>query len=132
MRRARASAPAVSLRGTLLPFLVALVKKPVQKYSVVFAEDPVTGKRDHYNYGLVKYAVQALWRPFDEWDAKWTKRREPHAYFRDVGRNDPCPCESKKKYKKCCLRHEGVLRPHVEFTFSVPPPEGPPETGFVE
>lgn len=20
-----------------------------------------------------------------------------------VGRNDPCPCESGKKYKKCCL-----------------------------
>lgn len=22
----------------------------------------------------------------------------------DVGRNDPCPCGSGKKYKKCCLR----------------------------
>ena len=21
-----------------------------------------------------------------------------------VGRNDPCPCGSGKKYKKCCLR----------------------------
>ena len=26
-------------------------------------------------------------------------RRNPH---RDVGRNDPCPCGSGKKYKKCC------------------------------
>lgn len=24
--------------------------------------------------------------------------------FKDVGRNDPCPCGSGKKYKKCCLR----------------------------
>jgi len=24
-----------------------------------------------------------------------------------VGRNDPCPCGSGKKYKKCCLRDEG-------------------------
>ena len=23
--------------------------------------------------------------------------------LRDVGRNDPCPCGSGKKYKKCCL-----------------------------
>jgi len=23
--------------------------------------------------------------------------------FKDVGRNDPCPCGSGKKYKKCCL-----------------------------
>ena len=25
-----------------------------------------------------------------------------------VGRNDPCPCESGKKYKKCCGREETV------------------------
>ena len=23
----------------------------------------------------------------------------------DVGRNDPCPCGSGKKYKKCCLNN---------------------------
>jgi uncharacterized protein YecA (UPF0149 family) len=23
--------------------------------------------------------------------------------FRNVGRNDPCPCGSGKKFKKCCL-----------------------------
>ncbi|MDW1501751.1 SEC-C metal-binding domain-containing protein, partial [Vibrio sp. YT-19(2023)] len=22
--------------------------------------------------------------------------------FKDVGRNDPCPCESGKKFKQCC------------------------------
>jgi uncharacterized protein len=26
--------------------------------------------------------------------------------FKDVGRNDPCPCGSGKKYKKCCLAAE--------------------------
>ena len=25
-----------------------------------------------------------------------------------VGRNDPCPCGSGKKYKKCCLRAEAA------------------------
>jgi hypothetical protein len=31
-------------------------------------------------------------------------RDEPHLNpLRDVGRNDPCPCGSGKKYKKCCL-----------------------------
>jgi hypothetical protein len=24
--------------------------------------------------------------------------------MRKIGRNDPCPCGSKKKYKHCCLR----------------------------
>jgi hypothetical protein len=32
--------------------------------------------------------------------------------FKDVGRNDPCPCGSGKKYKKCCLGRE-PLRPSL-------------------
>ncbi len=28
--------------------------------------------------------------------------------IKDVARNDPCPCGSKKKYKKCCL-NSGTL-----------------------
>ena len=28
--------------------------------------------------------------------------------FRDVGRNDPCPCGSGRKYKKCCLADPAV------------------------
>jgi predicted aspartyl protease len=27
--------------------------------------------------------------------------------FSEVGRNDPCPCGSGKKYKQCCLRKRG-------------------------
>ncbi|MBP9521733.1 MAG: SEC-C domain-containing protein [Enterococcus sp.] len=25
-----------------------------------------------------------------------------------IGRNDPCPCGSGKKYKKCCLGKDGI------------------------
>jgi len=32
-----------------------------------------------------------------------------------VGRNDPCPCGSRKKYKKCCMKKEQA---------APPPPEG--------
>jgi SEC-C motif len=33
----------------------------------------------------------------------------PHVNpFRDVGRNDPCPCGSGKKYKKCCLDSQAL------------------------
>jgi SEC-C motif-containing protein len=28
--------------------------------------------------------------------------QEPHRATSKVGRNDPCPCGSQKKYKKCC------------------------------
>lgn len=29
---------------------------------------------------------------------------QPQAQYSDVGRNDPCPCGSGKKYKKCCMQ----------------------------
>ncbi|GAB5536781.1 MAG: hypothetical protein Rubg2KO_30300 [Rubricoccaceae bacterium] len=31
----------------------------------------------------------------------------PHRYAHKVGRNDPCPCESGRKYKHCCGRPPG-------------------------
>jgi preprotein translocase subunit SecA len=31
------------------------------------------------------------------------RNREPR-----IGRNDPCPCGSGKKYKQCCMRSRGV------------------------
>ena len=33
-------------------------------------------------------------------------KEEPIIKKRKVGRNEPCPCGSGKKYKKCCLKHE--------------------------
>jgi uncharacterized protein len=36
---------------------------------------------------------------------RWAMFGEPHRNpLRHVGRNDPCPCGSGKKYKKCCLQ----------------------------
>ena len=26
----------------------------------------------------------------------------------DIGRNDPCPCGSGRKYKACCLAHDRI------------------------
>ncbi len=40
----------------------------------------------------------------DPWNpAPWLPAVNP---FRNVGRNDPCPCGSGKKFKKCCLNAE--------------------------
>lgn len=104
---------------------VSIVDKPEQKYSVLFLTDEKTGnKLDHYRYDLVEYAAKALRNPFDKWDVEQTTRRQPHTRFAHVGRNDQCPCESGKKYKKCCLLEAGVLRPHFQFTFAFPPPNG--------
>ena len=56
-------------------------------------------------------AVVATWRYLSEEDedAESDTADQPQAVNtnRDVGRNDPCPCGSGKKYKKCCLDKAG-------------------------
>jgi hypothetical protein len=48
----------------------------------------------------------------DDWaDDGYAPSPPPGTYVRDepkVGRNDPCPCGSGKKYKKCCLQRDRV------------------------
>ena len=47
----------------------------------------------------------------DEWERAWARYREgkdpwapaPYVAPAKVGRNEPCPCGSGKKYKKCCI-----------------------------
>ncbi len=42
----------------------------------------------------------------DFYDDKWIKPQQPYITPKTAGRNDPCPCGSGKKYKKCCLGKE--------------------------
>ena len=102
---------------------MAVVEDPGHRYSVLFPIDSATGeKRDHYNYSILNFLVERLLSPFHGWEFKLTKQRHPHSRYKHVGRNAPCPCESSKKYRKCCGRQSGVLRPHYDFIFSVLPP----------
>lgn len=48
----------------------------------------------------------STWSSFTEKTPRdsWSGRPMPHVDpLRKIGRNDPCPCGSGKKYKKCCL-----------------------------
>jgi uncharacterized protein YecA (UPF0149 family) len=40
---------------------------------------------------------------FDDWNFPY-KQLEPIIAGPKIGRNEPCPCGSGKKYKKCCLK----------------------------
>lgn len=47
------------------------------------------------------------WQP--SWpDPAWSNITPVTNPWRDVGRNDPCPCGSGKKFKKCCLANSGA------------------------
>lgn len=99
----------------------ALVKNPVQKYSVPFLVDPKTKEKvDHYNYHAVEYLAERLEQPYDDWALERTKKKFPHSRFSDLSRNDKCPCGSGVKYKKCCLKKDGVELDHIEFLLEKP------------
>ena len=105
--------------------MAMMVKKPVQKYSVLFLCDPESGKRvDHHNYAVIEFIAQRLADPFHAWDYKLTSRRWPHGRFLDVLEHEDCPCESGAPYRDCCRQESGVLQPHFEIEFTVPPPKG--------
>jgi hypothetical protein len=59
-----------------------------------------------------EFAGWPLWQPRDQTNVADDELELPTSYsigapvknpFRNVGRNDPCPCGSGKKYKACCL-----------------------------
>jgi hypothetical protein len=66
---------------------------------------------------MVEYKADALYN-LPEWDnvftpdeqkQLYTEQKRSHTIVRNevkVGRNDPCPCNSGKKYKKCCALAE--------------------------
>lgn len=46
-------------------------------------------------------AIGRLTRPFSPAGAAWAQAELRHL-VNEPGRNDPCPCGSRKKYKRCC------------------------------
>lgn len=110
---------------------ISIVPNPLQKYSVLFLKNPDSGEEsDTYDYSPLKYLMKGLQDPYDAWDMKSTKQRHPHSLYEHVSKDENCPCDSGKKYKNCCLKTSGVLRPHVEFLFHVPPPEDLPRVSY--
>lgn len=61
------------------------------------AEPPDLSAFDTRHYGYLDDPVAAL-----DWTAESYGQPVKNP-FKDVGRNDPCPCGSGRKYKKCCL-----------------------------
>lgn len=92
------------------------LKTPLENLETLEASDSIRLEIDFEKLYWSMLAVPAEWLyNLPEWDNIFTeeKRKEiTKAYKRSktvvnenkVGRNDPCPCGSGKKYKKCCGR----------------------------
>lgn len=60
-------------------------------------EDKVVTDEEREN--LLAMIPAVVYKIFEYWQAKTKKSKESNI---KIGRNDPCPCGSGKKYKKCC------------------------------
>jgi uncharacterized protein len=78
----------------------------------IFASLEGWDKLDEMNNNEIENIQNAIVPNVEEIHAYWLNRREhetpemARTYQKDspsIGRNDPCPCGSGKKFKKCCL-----------------------------
>lgn len=68
-----------------------------------------SGKSDNHEY---THSTKNLWEHFSKGNLDYRRRITEKAFkkpavqikTKKIGRNDPCPCGSGKKYKKCCGR----------------------------
>ena len=100
----------VSLNGFLISFLVNLeavvsidvIRKAFQNESV---DHGIIGDFEDIEIAMglrLTRSTQKLELDFDKY--RQTTNHSFDLPESKVGRNDPCPCGSGKKYKKCCLR----------------------------
>lgn len=91
---------------------VALVNEPFDKYAYV----KLDGKE--YNYGMVEMLISELNNPYDKFWIEVQMVKKPE--FKNIGRNDSCPCGSGVKYKKCHLGKEDELMEHHIIHYDKP------------
>ena len=91
--------------GLIEEFFVRL--KDVKESIAAGPESALQNIRNNHHYELIDDTIAELeyWACFDKAPATAIKPIPPEkpAPKRKIGRNEPCPCGSGKKYKKCCL-----------------------------
>lgn len=83
---------------------VSIVKNPFDKYTVLFPEGM------EYDYGAIIELMKFWKHPYEKW--KLISFREVKKEYKEIGRNNLCPCGSQRKYKKCCLISGEDSYPH--------------------
>jgi len=78
---------------------------------MAFAGEVASKTHENFNQTEIENLQKAITLNAREIHAYWLARRQDEALMHSpvqrteprIGRNDPCPCGSGKKYKKCCL-----------------------------
>ncbi len=88
---------------------LCIVSDPFDKYAVLEIKDM------EYNYEALKWLLGYIESPYDDFTFEETKVKKPE--YKKIGRNEPCPCGSGKKYKKCHWDTDDEMTDHFIFTF---------------
>lgn len=88
---------------------IAIVMNPFDKYAVLFLD----GKE--YNYSMLDNLMENWISPYEKWELNITM--DLNEEYKSLGRNDPCACDSNKKYKNCCLKTGGDRHKHYKLLF---------------
>ena len=111
---------------------ISIVDDPVQKYSAIHIRKDENGRDvEIYTYETVRFVIDRLASPFDVFRAIWTKAPHAHELFPNRTPAGPCPCESGRSYSSCCIKRQGVLRPHLQVVFEREPNGGLPNVELV-
>ncbi len=90
----------------------SLVRDPFDKYAILH----IDGQK--YNYKMLETLLPNLNSPYDYWDIEELPMLKPE--YKNLGRNDRCPCGSNKKYKKCCLGTKKIYSTHYKILLNIP------------
>lgn len=66
--------------------------------------EPYQSEDLKYNFGMLEGLMGSLKSPYEYWEVEVVREKNPE--FARIGRNDPCPCGSGKKFKHCCMNDE--------------------------
>lgn len=98
----------------VIPIIVSLLKNkktsPFEKRELLFSLNEIKTGINDYSEQSCPYSKQRKhWKEhYKGFEDVFSEEESDDAFERalplkEVGRNDPCPCGSNKKYKKCCL-----------------------------
>lgn len=92
---------------------LAIVDQPVDKRCVV------SYSNDAPQFGVIRYISELLSSKkllaSNFGSIFWEKRRSRSSDHRNIGRNDPCYCQSGLKFKKCCFDKAFIEQDHAQI-----------------
>ena len=86
---------------------ISIVTDPFDKYAIIKMEG------QEYNYDPLERLMNVVKDPFTLWNVDELSIISPE--YKNIGRNDLCPCGSGKKYKKCCLGTAKIYTTHYRI-----------------